>query len=798
MNRLIDFSLPEARRITTTGTAGTAPAGATTGTATATVAAAVVVAIAEMAGVSAAHAQETAAGPSRVLEEIVVTAQKREQTLMQIPQSITVVSGETLERQQANDFEDYLQLIPGLSLQSSTPGVSRITLRGVNTGGVASTVGVYVDEVPFGSSTGLANAAILAGDFDTFDVARIEVLRGPQGTLYGASSLGGVLRFVTNDPSSEAFEFRAQAGIEDVESGDLGWSAKSVVNVPLSDRFAVRASGFYRFDDGFIDSIGNNPIPSLTDPANNVVDGTRVIDNLNETDTFGGRVSGLYDSGAGFTAKLTVLLQNIESGGSDLFEADPETYEPLYGGMVRSQYHREPTDTEYRIYSAELNWDLDAGSLLSSTSFSTFEQDFQDDGALVVAGPGVNFAQLATFLHGNPATRPLSAIAQQITATDKFTQEIRFASPDGQVVEWLAGVYYTNEESGINPQQIFAVEAGTDTIAEGVPMLADARLVSEYDEYAAFGNATWHLTDRFELSFGGRASRNEQSASQRLDQTGLGGGILEFDEATSSEDLFTWSFAPRYELAEDQALYARIATGYRPGGPNVLPPGTPPGVPGSYDSDNLTSYEAGLKSDWADAGVSLEVAAFWQDWDDIQLFAVMENVGFNANGGTAVSKGLEFTAAAQPLEGVRLSLNGAWTDAYLTQDTDPVVGGLDGDPLPWVPEWSTTLAVDYEWMPVGDVIAWVGGDLSYTGERSSGFGMPGPADPIRYAPSYTTLDLRAGFETGRWTVELYGRNLTDEPGILSLSGFGPGVPGGAAQVSIIRPRTIGLTVGVDF
>lgn len=745
-----------------------------------------------------ARSQEPGAGSGGDLEQIIVTAQKREQTLMEIPLSITVVSSETLERQQANDFEDYLQLIPGLSLQSSTAGVSRITLRGVNTGGVASTVGVYVDEVPFGSSTGLANAAVLAGDFDTFDVARLEVLRGPQGTLYGASSLGGVLRFVTNDPSTEAFELRAQAGVEDVASGDLGWSARSVVNLPLSETFAVRASGFYRFDDGFIDSIGNNPIPSLTDPANNVVDGTRVIDNLNETDTFGGRVSGLYDPGTGFSARLTALFQNIETKGSDAFEADPETLEPLYGGLVRSQYHREPNDIEYRIYSAELNWDVDAGSLMSSSSFSTFEHDYQADGAFVVAAPGINFAQFVTLIYGDAATRPLSAIQQQITATDKFTQEFRFTSPDDQVVEWLAGLYYTSEESGIDPQEVFMVEAGTDTIAEGLPMLVGGRLVSEYDEYAVFGNATWHLTDRFELSFGGRASRNEQSALQRLDQTGLGGGILDFDQADSSEDVFTWSFAPRFQLSDDSALYGRIATGFRPGGPNVLPPGTPPGVPGSYESDSLTSYELGFKSDWADAGASLEIAAFFQDWEDVQLFAVMDNIGFNANGGTAVSKGLEFTAAVRPVESLQLSLNGAWTDAYLTQDTDPVVGGLDGDALPWVADWSTTFAVDYEWMPVGDTIAWVGGDVSYTGERSSGFGMPGPADPIRYAPSYTTFDLRAGFETGRWTVELYGRNLTDEPGILSLGGFGPTVPASAARVSIIRPRTIGLTVGVDF
>src|SRR5690606_30844910 len=202
-------------------------------------------------------AQERA--PTRELEEIVVTAQKREQTLLEIPQSITVVDGQLLRRQQADNFEDYLSLVPGLSLQSATPGNTRITLRGVNTGGVASTVGVYVDEVPFGSSSGLANAAILAGDFDTFDVARLEVLRGPQGTLYGASSLGGVGRFAASGPDTRGLRARAEAGVVLVAAGDRGWAARRLVTMPPSVRFPARAAGFRRAESGFIASIGNNP-----------------------------------------------------------------------------------------------------------------------------------------------------------------------------------------------------------------------------------------------------------------------------------------------------------------------------------------------------------------------------------------------------------------------------------------------------------------------------------------------------------------------------------------------------------
>lgn len=749
----------------------------------------VLAATAQALAQDAAESDRTAAG---TIEEIVVTAQKRSQLLLEVPQSVTVVASETLERQHADNFEDYLALIPGLSLESSTPGVSRITLRGINTGGVASTVGVYVDEVPFGSSSGLANGAILAGDFDTFDVARLEVLRGPQGTLYGASSLGGVMKFVTNPPSTAGFEARGQAGFESVKDGDVGYSATGLVNVPLTDRLAVRASGFYRFDDGFIDSIGNNPIPSLLDPNVTIVDGTRVGENINELDTFGGRVSGLFESGDRLSVRVTALMQNIESAASDYFEADPATLEPLYGDLVLSQYHPEFTEIEYRILSATVDYDLGFASLLSSTSYGTFEQDFQVDLAF-------GLAPVVTFLYGDAVARPLSAILDQTTGTDKFTQEFRLTSPESETLEWLVGAFYTREKSAIDPQDLFAVEAGTETIAEGIPQVLEVFLHSTYEEYAAFANATWHLTPRFDLTFGGRASRNDQVATQLIDDSALGGGRTAFEDARSSEDVFTYSVAPRFEVSDDTAVYARVATGYRPGGPNVLPSLAPPGTPTTYDSDRLTSYELGLKADWLDRVLSLDLAAYYLDWEDIQLFAVINDTGVNANGGTAVSKGVEFTVAMRPTENLAILFNGAWTDAYLTEDTDPIVGGLDGDPLPFVPEWSLSLGADYEWTVMGDAMAYVGGDVNYVGERTADFGVRTAAGSIREVPTYETVDLRAGLDFGRWSVEAYGQNVADERGVTSIFGFAPGVfPNNAAGVAIIRPRTVGLTVGVEF
>lgn len=719
------------------------------------------------------------------LEEIVVTAQKRSETLAEIPMSVTVLSGESLERQKVENFQDLVTLVPGFSLETSRPGVSRITLRGINTGGVASTVGVYVDDVPFGSSSGLANAAILSADFDTFDLARLEVLRGPQGTLYGASSLGGVMKYVTNPATTEAFEARGKASMESVRDGDLGYTLTGLLNVPLGDRVAVRASGFYRHDGGYIDSIGNNPIASLTDPTVNVVEGTRVESDINDVDTFGGRVSALFHISEHITLDLGLLAQDIESDSSNLVDADPATLEPAGSDPVRSRYHRDFTDIEYRVYSAKLDWDFRALTLQSVTSYATFEQDFIVDVAANAALAGAPLASVTTLLFGDPATRPLSAIQDQVTSTDKFTQEFRLVSAENDTFEWLVGLYYTEEDSGIDPQEIFAVEAGTDRIATDLPVLVRAELNLDYEEIALFANTTWHITDRFELSLGARGSENDQSASQTLEGALLGAAV-EFDDASSSDSPFTYSVSPRLQVNDHLSVYSRVATGYRPGGPNVIPAAAPPGTPGSYDSDTLTSYEVGLKAAVPSGIFDIDIAAYYLDWEDVQLLAVVNGVGLNANGGTAVSRGVEFGASLRPTDSLTASFNGAYTDAYLTQDTDPVVGGTDGDPLSFVPEWSFGANVDYGWT-VGAARAYVGANVGYVDDRPADFSNRGPDGSIRELDAYTTLGLRAGLEFPRWSIEAYGKNLTDEDGLTDITAEGV-LPNGQVGLGLAGRR----------
>ncbi|WP_294073800.1 TonB-dependent receptor plug domain-containing protein, partial [Sphingomonas sp.] len=418
--------------------------------------------------------QQPAAPVQEDQNAIVVTAQKRPQLLIDVPQSVSVVSGQTLEAQHATNFQDYLKLVPGLQLNQSDPGEGRLIVRGVNTGSVASTVSVYVDETPFGSSSGLVNGGVLAADFDTFDLNRIEVLRGPQGTLYGASSLSGVLRFVTNAPQFDRVIVRGRAGIEAVKGGDLGYNANLLVNVPISSTLAFRASGSYRKDGGFIDSIGTvgstfagfGPGPS--DVAKNI-DGDKV---------YGGRASLLFKPNDKASVRLTAIAQNVDADAPSLIEADPVSLRPLHG-LSQSQFAPIFSNLHYRLYNATGIFDLGFGTLTTSTSASKQNQKERTDLTNVYSG-----LLMAAF--GFP---PNNFAEPQRTNLSKFTQEVRLTG-QSHLIDWLIGGYYTHEK-GLIGQTLVAYQAGTVTPIDALPLLGNSdietlALHSKYREIAGF------------------------------------------------------------------------------------------------------------------------------------------------------------------------------------------------------------------------------------------------------------------------------------------------------------------------
>lgn len=718
-----------------------------------------------LSGVTNVHAAE-----NMTIDEIIVTAQKRSEALLDVPLSVSVVDGQMLERQNAASFQDYLKLVPGLQLNQDTPGNGRLVMRGINTGSVAATVAVYVDETPFGSSTGLVNGGVLAGDFDAFDMQRVEVLRGPQGTLYGANSLSGVLKFATNPPRTDKFETRVRAGIESVEDGDMGYSGTGMINVPLSNTFAIRATGHYREQPGFIDSIGTG--------------GSDRTEDINDSESYGGRFSALYSPSDAFSLRLTAILQNIRTGAPSTVESDADTLDTLYSQFTQSQFVPQYTDVDYRVYNATLELDLGFATLTSSTSYNELDSPFRVDltnqfSALIEPFVGPNdFQQLQT------------------TKYDKLTQELRLASASNDTFEWLVGAYFTRENGDII-QHFDALTPGTLTPLPGQPQLGDSVLESEYEEIAAFASGTIHFGERFDLTLGGRYSENDQEAKQ--DAAGLlagGPDGVSFPRATSTEDVFTYSVSPRLKFGNNASLYARVASGFRPGGPNVLPPGAPEGVPLSYESDSLTSYEIGYKRESATRAYSLDLSAFHIDWEDIQLFTQVNNFGVNINGGSATSNGLEATFTARPSSELTLSLNAAYTDTELDDDTGPLVGGVKGDQLPFTPEVSVGVNADYEWSVAADATAYVGGSLRYLSDQTGAFDFDFRTTNGRQReiPSYEVLDLRTGLIFGRYTFELYAKNLTDSDGRTSTGTLGT-YPNGALGTGVIRPRTFGLAFG---
>ena len=746
---------------------------------------------------------DTVPAGDAVGDEIIVTAQRREQTLLEVPQSVSVLGGATLERQEATSFQDYAKLVPGLNISQTTPGLTRLIIRGINTGSTASTVAVYIDDAPFGSSSGLANAGVLAGDFDTFDVARVEVLRGPQGTLYGSNALSGVLKFVTQAPQFDGLSLRARGGVEFTRGGGTGYSGNAVVNVPLSDNLAIRGSGFYRRNAGFIDAVG------------------RPGTNINSSESYGGRASLLFQPLTKLSVRLLGVFQNIDVNSPSTFNADPVTLEPVNvatgarsNRLTRFEKLAEVSSAKYRLANGVIDYDFGPVTLTSATSYSTLKRPSLVDNSASALQP------LTNLIFAPTAPNTVGIGFQTDVKTDKFTQEVRLATPTSEVIDFIVGGYYTKENSRLTQQFLpftFGTQQFINPAVTGSPFGTFTKFVfltldSNYEEYAGFGSATLHLGERFDLEAGARYSHNKQSSSQFLTQLGNASTI----GGRSSENVFTYSVAPRFEINDRAAIYARVAKGYRPGGPNAVPPGAPADFPFSYKADTLTSYEAGLRAETPDRTFGFDGSIYYLDWKDIQLITtVVTSVGnftANANGQKARSYGAEVTGTIRPVRGFDTTLSFAYNNARLRGDTVAggganTIGGFDGDRLPYAPEFTVTASSDYEFAVGPNATAFVGGTVAFKSDQPTAFSTDYRTAFGRRLTidSYQTVDLRAGVDLDRLTFKAYLNNVFDTRGLVSAAYSPQTFPtaiGGSGQAyasaSPIRPRTVGVTAGVKF
>jgi iron complex outermembrane recepter protein len=701
-------------------------------------------------------AAQNAAAPPSTGAEIVVTARKRADPIQRVPQSVTALSGAQLNAMGAQSIEDYFSQVPGLNfISTGNVGEHELVLRGVTAGVSGSpTVGIYVDDVPYGSSSQLAEGGLFSLDLLPFDMDHIEVLRGPQGTLYGANTLGGLLKYVTNQPNSQAFEGDGQLDLSKVEDGGWGGGGKLMLNIPLAaGKAALRVSGYDEVDPGWIQNVGL---------------GKR---DVNRTMEDGIRAALLFTPTSSLSIKLSVLGQHISNRGTSFEDVDVDTHVPIFGDLKQSRIVPEFLRQKYWQYAGTVTLDTPIGQLISVSSYSTLNSSNQADETL-----GLGFPSKGT----------------NVASTKKTTEELRLVSRPGTPIEWLVGAFYTHENS--NQEEDF--EAVGPPFDAFNPLL-HVHFPSHLTEEAVFGDLTWHATSKFDITLGARGAHNKQSFV--VTETGAFAGAVQ--PGNSSNTTWTWLVNPAYHFTKDVMLYGRFATGYRPGGPNVLPPEAAGQFPATFGPDKTNNYEIGLKGSFLQHRLVFDVAAYDVEWKNIQLIAFINGFSGLANGKGARSRGIEFAAEARPAAGLTLSLNGAYTNAKLTGDA-PAVGGADGNVVPLVPKFSGSANADYDF-PVGGKVRGFGGmSFRFAGRRQASFvGNPAAGiDPVS-APftlrSYGLLDFHAGVTDGRWRLTAFLKNATNKRAELTATTSAPG-SGNPAELTVIQPRTFGLTLARSF
>jgi len=725
-----------------------------------------------VSGVEARDASSGTNQPIR-LEEVTVTAQKRQERLQDVPLPVTAVNADSLLESNQIRLQDYSTRVPALSVTPGYTGAPTLAIRGITTGsgGGNPTVAVVVDDVAFGSSTHLGGGSAVP-DFDPSDLSRIEVLRGPQGTLYGASSVGGLIKFVTVDPSTDRVSGRVQGGLSGVKNGaEMGYNIRGSVNVPVTESFAIRASAFTRRDPGYID------------------DPTLGIDGVNKTDVQGARLSSLWQVSDAVSLKVSALYQNMQADGSSLVYAQPGL-----GDLEQSAPRGSGAYTgEMQAYSAILEAQLGTGELTSLTGYNVNRIDASLDftpifGPLTENGLG-GFPGFGT---------PGTSIVDRNRAK-KFTQELRYTFATGAQLDWLLGAFYTDEDAPYS-ESILALDVPTGNV---VGSWLYTPYPTTYKEWAAFADLTVHVTDRFDVQFGARESENRQTYSSAY----VGpyapvflGQPSPFIPASgrTTANAFTYLVTPTLKVAPELMVYARLASGYRPGGPNTNSTLNP--VP-DYAPDRTLNYELGLKGSTLEHRLSFDASVYYIDWQDIQLQVLDPNLGVSTyiNGSRARSQGIELSIEARPFASMVLGAWAAFNEAELTEDFPPTgtnnAVGLSGDRLPNSPRFSGAVTIEQEFALAGELTGFIGGSVSYVGDRKDVFASIFAATPARQdLPAYARTDLRGGLKRDTWSLNVFVTNLTDRRGLVT-GGLGSTNP---IAYTYIQPRTGGISFTKTF
>ena len=704
--------------------------------------------------------------------DIIVTAQKREERLKDVPSSIAVLGGANLQQQSADTLEDYVARVPGLSLNARSVGQQQLNIRGVSTGaGQNSTVAIYIDDAPVGASNGDGVGGLVTPEIDSIDLARIEVLRGPQGTLYGASNIGGLVKYVTVAPNLTRVE--AAGSLEGVSAshGEQGYAVRGRVSVPIvEDKIAFLASGYVRRDPGFVDD-----------------DGLRRED-LDDLRAEGWRAALLLKPTDELSISLAALGSNKHSDGFTQVDVDSVTLAPLFGPYEQRRGRgAEYQTTRVRLYSANVAYDLGFAQLSSTTSYNkVYNRAAQDYTRFFPAG---------TFDFLNPTGAldfsNLGTSVPDLITQNKLTEEVRLAGRIGDAFDYIVGGYYTRERSDT------AVNFTSFNTVTGAPinvgaLLLDSRITTQYRELAGFAQATYHFGPRFDLTAGIRYAHNTERATTVSDGVFAGGPSTVRTAAKGNAT--TFSVAPSFKITPDVTLYARVATGYRPGGPNTV---VAPRV--IYDPDRVTNYEAGVKGALDGGRLTFDIDVFHVDWTGIQLQVVDPNTGLQyvANVGKASSRGVEGSIGYRVTRQLNVGVSAAYVDAKLDQDfPSNALYGLRDSPLPYAPKYKLAATADYNRDLGHDLSGFIGTGVYYSSAVSGEFRNSATASRTRL-PGYATVDGRLGVSRGPVSLSFIAKNLFDKRGFNGSTQLS-GADNGPVTLNIIQPRTLALNLRFNY
>jgi iron complex outermembrane recepter protein len=730
---------------------------------------------------AAAQSAATGTGTSggNALEEVLVTATKRTESVQDVPVSITAISARDLEAMGAQQFFDYGTSVPNLSFGIGASD-GNLAGRGIALRGIqgANTTGFYIDETP----------VLETLDPHIVDIARIEVLRGPQGTLYGAESMGGTLRIITEqpDPNGTGITGQVHAAGSDTQHGSFNSLAEGVVNVPLvPGTVALRASAFYESDSGYFDKgLGPESAPP-----------TAMLSDIGALKYYGGQIALRIQPTSELSITPRVMYQRTNEYG------DPYAYNSAGNLLQREVFNLNPGGTdEWWLASLAVNYTLPFGNFVASSGFfdrHTFE--LEDDTDVTQFDFGL-------------ASPLVSPITRKIDLR-RWAQEIRFASSFQGPFQVLLGGFYSDST---RPRDYEWTAPGI--AATGVPLASSDLVLSFIDsreakESALFGDASYEVMKNLKATVGVRWFKDQERFQQYTNGDFFGAVPSIYNAPPISATGFTPKYLLEYKATPDVLLYSSAAKGFREGGANIaLPPGPPPlgcdqdlaniGLTAAdvrtFTSDDLWDYEAGVKSSFAEHRVTLNLTGFWIEWDKIQQLIALPLCGYGVTGnaGRARSQGVELEFDGRLTRALTLGVGFGYENARITEQGAGSPQTV-GSPVYQVPRVTLASNLEYTAQLTAEWSGFARLDYDHVGGSYSANNITPVIGPV-YRPSYSIVDLRLGGRRGNYEVALFAKNLSDEHANLGDAILIGAEILGQPRFVINKPRTIGLEARVRF